>query len=413
MISDKDSGDGVARVDNRIPILDALRAFAALLVVLYHIWQISWIDYTDLLHSPVSLMFLPGMGFLGVDLFFFVSAFCLTLPYVRHWLADGAAPTLKHYVGRRGAKILPSYWLALFLLLVFLRDPHMPKERLWFHLWTHLLFVHNLTFETTGSIAGVLWSLAVEVQFYVLFPLLIPLFRRSPPLLTLAMVCVALFWRAYAIGQLLRDRDEVMFFWRDAQLPARLDMFAAGMIAAYVFVWAQKRTATVRFRPLFAVLALIAIGAVILQMQWWYEITRSRMPFGIAVMVGRLPLAITFLAMSVCGALSPRRFQALLANRAMAFLSAISYNLYLWHQVIALELKKHHIPDWVTEDPHEDPLWVFLYTLIAWTASVLVAAVVTWLWEKPFLRGTFRSIRSRDPRNDQPEASERSGTKTR
>lgn len=382
MTPEKDSA-----AKGRIPILDALRALAALLVVLYHIWQISWIDYTALLHSPVSLMFVPGMGFFGVDLFFFVSAFCLTLPYARHWLADGAAPTLKHYIGRRMAKILPSYWLAILVVVLFFPDPNMPKERLPFHLWTHLFFIHNWFFESTGSFIGVLWSLAVEVQFYVLFPLLLIGFRRAPHLVIFAMVSVALVWRGLCTQQFLYARDEVLFIHYDAQLPARLDMFAAGMLAAYLFVRLRNDPRIVRLQPLFAVLTLVMIGVVVYQMWWWYEITRSAMILSIAVMQGRLPLAITFLGLGLFGALSSRPFQNVVGNRLMVFISTISYNLYLWHQLVAVWLKDHHIPKWVTEDPHDDPQWMFLYTLFAWTASVAVATVITWVWEMPFLRG--------------------------
>jgi peptidoglycan/LPS O-acetylase OafA/YrhL len=79
-------------------------------------------------------------------------------------------------------------------------------------------------------------------------------------------------------------------------------------------------------------------------------------------------------------------WRAVLANKILFFFSIISYNLYLWHAVIARYLFEHRIPAPVTVDPHNDPYWAWLYTFTAVAAGVIVATAITYLFERPLLK---------------------------
>ncbi|MBV8153942.1 MAG: hypothetical protein JOY98_05945, partial [Candidatus Eremiobacteraeota bacterium] len=91
---------------------------------------------------------------------------------------------------------------------------------------------------------------------------------------------------------------------------------------------------------------------------------------------------------------SPRTLQLLLDNPPLRFLAAISYNLYLYHQLIARELLRLRIPSYVGDDPHYDPLWQVRYTQIAFTATIAQAALVTYLFERPLLRLPMPQLRA-------------------
>jgi len=69
----------------------------------------------------------------------------------------------------------------------------------------------------------------------------------------------------------------------------------------------------------------------------------------------------------------------------MRFLAAISYNLYLYHQIVARELLWHHVPPY-TGDPHYDTQWQARYTELAFALAIAVATAVTYLFERPLLR---------------------------
>ncbi|MDP9019114.1 MAG: hypothetical protein M3N19_12440, partial [Candidatus Eremiobacteraeota bacterium] len=76
----------------------------------------------------------------------------------------------------------------------------------------------------------------------------------------------------------------------------------------------------------------------------------------------------------------------LLGNPFLVFCSLISYNWYIYHQVLARELWWHHLPPWTGTDSHFDPNWQFWYSIIAFPLTIGVAALVTFLFERPILR---------------------------
>ena len=93
---------------DRLGVLDGMRGIAVLLVLWYHIWEISWLP------APAPwLQFIPETGFIGVHLFFFLSGFVITFPFVRAQLAGEPQPTWGHFAWRRFIKIVPSYVLSI------------------------------------------------------------------------------------------------------------------------------------------------------------------------------------------------------------------------------------------------------------------------------------------------------------
>lgn len=103
-----------------VQVVDGLRGIAILLVLLFHYWQLSfWVIPIPGLPERYNLEFLQYAGYLGVELFFFISAFCLFYPHAKTMFGQGSVPTLKHFFYRRAIKILPSYLLALLIFGVF------------------------------------------------------------------------------------------------------------------------------------------------------------------------------------------------------------------------------------------------------------------------------------------------------
>jgi peptidoglycan/LPS O-acetylase OafA/YrhL len=371
-----------------IQVLDGLRGIAILMVLLLHTWEISWFDFQQVFHSPVDLNFIPGTGFLGVELFFFLSAFCLTLPYARHAIEGKPRPTLRHFFGRRAAKIIPSYWLMLAILLLFFPHPNMPPEHFWLYLGEHLIFIHNWFFDTHAAINGVLWSLGIEVQFYLLFPLLMLALRRSPLVTLLGMAAVAQCWRALIVHWFFQDQGAVFLMWHDFQLPGHLDIFGAGIAGAFLFIWLRRRTAIERWSPLFTVLAILALVGFVLEMRACYGMRSTPYPLWLWNVQYRLLVAFTFFILGVSAPLAVPPFRAILANPVLTFFSFISYNLYMWHQWIAAWMLDHHLPNPRTPDPHDDLVWRTLFMLFSWTVAISVSWAITYFWERPFLRGT-------------------------
>lgn len=359
----------------RLGVLDGLRGLAVLLVLWYHVWEISWLS------PPDWLAFLPATGFTGVTLFFFLSGFVISYPFIRAGQLGRPEPSWGHFAWRRFIKIVPSYVLSIAVAYALGYAQRQPNAALLPDLATHLLFIHTWFPDRYGSINGVLWTLAVEVEFYCIFPLIWWAFRRQPWLCAGAMIALAWMWRAW----MAHCCYSTLFVQYEENLPGYLDIFAFGMLSAYLFV---SRATLLRRPAVRGIAPLVALGGFAmlgLLLENCYMTRFSDQWSGVWQIDHRPLLGVAFSAIALGSLASPRWWQVLLDNVPMRFLAEISYNLYLYHQIVARELIAHHIPPY-TGDPHYDAQWQARYTELAFAIAIAVATVTTDLFERPLLR---------------------------
>ncbi|QZA76808.1 acyltransferase [Deefgea tanakiae] len=379
-----------------IAIVDGLRGYAILLVMLFHFWQISWwvipVPFSD---GRLSLEFIQVAGGLGVELFFFLSAFCLCYPHAKTMIENTSLPSLTHYTYRRAIKILPSYFLAILLILLLLPDlyPTSAERGYWTDILMHLGFIHNLFPDTQYTINGVFWSLGVEIQFYVLFPVLAWLFRRRP-WLAFALLCAAAI--SYRMWTRMLPMDEFIH-WNN-QLPGFLDLFAAGMLSAYLLVLLRQAPLG-RLKIGINLIAALSIVCVLLLFDSLNQHRGAPNGYPIWQSYYRPALALILITLTVASSFAHPLFRKLLANRALIFLSLISYNLYLWHQIIARVLKEHGWLAASTPNPTDDPTWRWSMFLASFVLSILIATIITYGFERPLLhygvKGCWQRIKQR------------------
>ncbi len=363
---------------DRLGVLDGMRGVAVLLVLWYHVWEISW------LQAPWHwLEFVPETGFIGVHLFFFLSGFVISYPFLRAQAADQPLPTWRHFYWRRFMKIMPSYVLSIVVAYAIgyaatVRWGTTPLQEI----VTHLLFIHTWWQNTYGSINGVLWTLAVEVEFYAIFPLVWFFFRRAPWITAGVMIAIALAWRAFTAHCCFTTT----FTMYSENLPGYIDIFATGMICALLFVRTGHRVRASRFN-----LASIAIAlagwvalAILLQNIYGYRLHPNWEEAG--QIWTRALYGLSFAAIAYGSLCAPRWFEIVLANPPLRFLAIISYNLYLYHQMIAREMLHWRLPPYHGTDPHFDPNWQLSFTVLAFAVTIAEAALVTYLFERPLLR---------------------------
>jgi peptidoglycan/LPS O-acetylase OafA/YrhL len=369
------AASGTLHESPRLGVLDGLRGIAVLLVLWYHIWEISWL-------SPGPwLDFLPATGFVGVHLFFFLSGFVISYPFMRAETAGRPQPSWRHFAWRRFIKIVPSYVLSIAVAYAIGYAQVQPNASLVPDLVTHLLFVHTWFPQRYGTIDGVLWTLAVEVEFYCIFPLIWWCFKRRPWLTAGAMIAIAGLWRA----ALAACCFSTLFAPYEENLPGYLDIFAFGMIAAYLFtrfgdVWRNSRVAFAA-----PAIAIAGFAALLTLLKNLFAYRFYDQWAGVWQINNRPLLGAAFAAIALGFLVSPRWWQALLDNPPLRFLAAISYNLYLYHQLVARELLWHHLPSFA-DDPHYDPTWQSQYTWIAFGSTIAQATLVTYCFERPLLR---------------------------
>ena len=363
---------------------DVLRVFAIGALAWYHIWQQSWLDPGFLLDGYyVNLQQVVRHGYILVDVLLVISGFLLALPYVRTHFGMQEHPSAKDFYRRRFFRIFPSYALAVLLCLVIWAIPEHRYDSLSFlikDVVSHLTFTHNLFFDTyfRTPLQIVLWTMGVEVQFYLLFPVIASFFECMPRLTCAALAATAFAYRTWAFLQ-----PNTIFIVN--QLPGMLDLYACGMLAAYAFVRLRRSGFTPP--PLLRAAALAVPILLLLQFMYLqpvgdYEQMRHYQ------LLFRLPIGIVSGIFLLFGGFLSPRSSAVLGNPVIRFLSAVSFNFYMWHQHIAVRLKLAHIPPYTAADPSaagEQP-WQSLYTAACFLTALAAAALLTYAWEKPVMR---------------------------
>jgi len=361
--------------------LDGLRGIAIALVMVYHFWLITWFP-TQFSLGPVSFNIdvYAQAGMTGVTLFFFISGFCLFYPYAQT-LFDGREPqTVSMFAYRRMLKILPSYYvgIALWIALGFAQfSSHDDAVR---QVLTHVFFVHGFWSDTNGSINGVLWSLATEVQFYVLFPAIAWIFMRKPLWTFVAMVVIGNVYRFGVVN--LYDSGRLINL-----LPGTIDVFGAGMLAAWLFRYVSvKRPEFANRKAIATVVAAVGLFALYLSIDTVYN-HRSDEHWGERWYLYGVPsIAFSMTILTLGSLFAYRWWQAALANPVLLLLSYLSYNLYLWHQILAFWLTKLDLTAFRPSTGGFDPSLRVLYTWMFVGLAMGVAWLLTTFLEQPLLR---------------------------
>jgi peptidoglycan/LPS O-acetylase OafA/YrhL len=369
----------------RFPLLDSVRAIAALSVLVFHASLWSQITLTGSVAAP----FLSRLD-VGVAVFFALSGFLLYRPYVRARLIGGPAPRVAAYGWRRLLRIVPAYWVALTVLAVA-----VPLEGVFEpgHAVVYYGFLQIYGDLVLGGITQA-WSLCVEVTFYALLPLWALLLARRPAsvrveLWALAgLAAVAVAWNLLAVlgaADPEHANTSRMLVW----LPAFLDHFALGMALAVLSVCAERdgraprSVAWVERRPWAAWLgALAAFTFVAIGIGLSSE-NRLDAPMNAAQTLARhwlyAVVAVGVLLPAVFGPPGHGAIRRLLAHPALLYLGAISYGIFLWHNGV-IELTAGAI--------EIDGTWTdFAVLLGVGVIGAVVAASLSWrLVERPILR---------------------------
>jgi peptidoglycan/LPS O-acetylase OafA/YrhL len=216
------------------------------------------------------------------------------------------------------------------------------------------------------------------MQFYFLFPLLARGFRKQPLLTYTLMTATAFVFRAYA--KALPDCS--MFF---NQMPAFLDVFANGFLAASIYVSFKRNLKENVYSRIFFSICLIvcAIAITTLLKAQAGEMSVSAIRQGQMSRRYQFSLLISVVIISLPQSLGGIRL--LFSNKGAKFLAGISYQFYIYHQLIAVWLKKSGIPPSAYENPNVqgDYLWQIKYIIICLFAAFAVSAVITYWFEKP------------------------------
>jgi peptidoglycan/LPS O-acetylase OafA/YrhL len=308
-----------------VPQLDGLRFVAFLMVFIHHApaMAVPSADLSALANQAKTF------GWMGVDLFFCLSSFLITTLLVREQEAKGRI-SLKSFYIRRALRIWPLYFLALFL--VFIGFPliaydgpawgtaeHFTLIRQ--HLFTTLTFLGNFSYASfPGSLTGALaplWSISVEEQFYIVWPLLLSFLPRMRvkvfTLLLTGLLALTVGTRLY----ILVNAIPYPMVWVNTL--ARLDPFLMGTGLALLTYYKG------RVVPVWAVVgaSLVLFRFVVMFPQVGASLHTTWQLLAVAVACSLLLLGVLHSRLSV----------VLLGNGFCRWVGKLSYGFYVYHMV--------------------------------------------------------------------------------
>ncbi len=327
--------------------IDGLRGFCALYIVMHHLALASG-------YLRGGLLWFFGWGGYCVAVFITISGFCLMLPVARagNHLRGGASVFLK----KRARRILPPYYSALLLSVLFAPlfagRPGLYSSMLWrsspLSLVLHLALLHNWFEQSKYTFNGPLWSVAVECQIYVVFPLLVILWRKlSPPLCVLLVAGITI-----PASVLLGYHGNLHYVL----------LFTFGMLGADI---ANGQS----YNFLSKSLILPAVACLVVGNLYWS-------------LLGDLSISVITTIFLCCGMSLPLgrawRFFTLKPLRALGL---YSYSIYLIHSLPLMYVSGHRsaLASW-------DPLVRYCVLALAVVPPVLGLAYLFFLaFEKPFM----------------------------
>lgn len=346
-----------------IAVLDGVRGLAILFVITFHIdwsnqnYKELWDWRTNPLASAVSIA-----GGTGVTLFFVLSGFLLFMPYAKALLFAGRWPLARSFYVRRALRIMPGYYVSLFvLLLIEGRDYFLPAN--WPKLFLFLSFLMDSSQDTFRALNGPYWTLAVEWQFYMILPLLtlsvFLLVRRVPiqkrlfavTFCLLGIIALSLFVRFWGLyfrdnpaATLLVPRPilnigEFFLFGRSGKY---IEDFAVGMLASLCYIYAQSLASEHRFVKSLRRLSPWLWGAglliLVFSAMWHFQSdpTTPAWPLlgplqPVYEGLSEIVLAWGYGMCIVAILFGPRQLQHLFTWTPLRWIGLISYSLYIWH----------------------------------------------------------------------------------
>lgn len=335
---------------SHIPTLDGLRAMAVFLVIFYH----------------CGFSLVPAS--LGLMMFFVLSGFLITWLLLRESEEQGSV-SLYGFYRRRMLRIFPAfyaYWIGIVLLLLA-----AGKGVLWPHAFSALFYVvnyYNAVHGDPGTVFSHTWSLAVEEQFYLLWPLVFIRLRNNLSKLTIFICCVILaVWLHRFALCFVFNVDQAYFY---SAFDARLDQIMMGCLLAVLL----KRGVIMSFWKAICSSLFLPVMVLILLFSSIYFgdllTPRYRDVFGF----GLEPILIAILMVQVISFSSTLQMKWI-EWPVFRYLGRISYSLYLYQQITVTFVQKQL-------DAHPEVLQL----IIAVAFTIITAAVSYHVIERPFLR---------------------------
>jgi len=344
--------------------LDVLRGWAILLVFLFHAWGISggvgsaasgslWFSYIE-------------AGRTGVTLFFVLSGFLLSLPW---WFArQDSLPSLKNYYLARLLRIIPLYYFAVLIACLSSGEWNVGLRALAFQFVAFEIFPFSVVW----------WTLATEMQFYLVLPLLMWLlvggrFHRF------LLLVILLVWGWFYVTEVLANPDgaRLRSYFLTKSLFGRLPAFLLGIFAAWLYLRLRSAKFFLSRPGQAAGVGLLLLSLMLLAAVLQRTVSLGEWESESGWHIHHVYEAGLWAAVLLLLLLLRRPATRTRPGLAMAYLGKLSYSLYMWHVPVLFYLiypTKERL-----SEAYLTSIWFYGLPVLAFVISV-VLAMASYRW---------------------------------
>lgn len=355
-----------------MPEIDGLRFVAIMAVLLYHAHILFFANAIPQgINFPISwdwLNFAIGQGWFGVQIFFVISGFVLALPFAGQYLEGRKSVNLKTYYSRRMVRIGFPYLIALTLGLFFELSKGISFQECLPHYAAGMIYSHGLFYEgSLNPILFVSWTLEIEIQFYLLAPLLCKVFKLRSFALRAIILLTSIFLIQKLSGQL--NHYFLSGIWPHS-IVGQLQFFLAGLLLGdlYLTFWKNKPSSS--------------------SSAWAYDIVGVAswlfIPFALKINGSHSWLAYLLLIAFTC-VLRGRLLKSLISLPIVATLGGMCYSIYLFHGAILYFLHYNFIIPIFGIQKGNWPINLLPMVLLI-LVTLLGCSVVYYFIERPSMR---------------------------
>ncbi|MHB8566296.1 MAG: acyltransferase family protein [Nitrososphaerales archaeon] len=342
-----------------IPEITGMRGYASQAVIIFHFFAISSLLRLSWFSA------LPLAWNSGVDFFFVLSGFLLTIPFL-----ESGRLHLKSYYVKRVFRILPLYYLSLGGTLLFFSQGATIQQ-----IVTSIFFLQNFSPATFDKINGVYWTIVIEEIFYITLPIFSIFFRGDRWMYALpACVAISTAYRTI-IGTIYYGNLylENFYLW---QYPSYIEHYAIGATLANFFVNRRIFEGKHTSKPLIGIIGLTIVSQITIG--FLYPINGYNFP------IANLVFALEYGGLIYYTLSAPRAtwIRNLFTNRAASFAGKISYSTYVWHLPIEATIFLFNLP-------------LALWIISSYALSIVISVASHYAVERPFLRLRNRFLPTR------------------
>lgn len=349
-----------------ISYIDGLRFISIFSVICFHFF-----DYyrdrvvTDLsLDKQTEIQTFTTSGFSGVMLFFGISGFVLGMPFIKQYLYNGNKVSLKQYLLKRLTRLEPPYILVLTVL--FILSLIVGTKGGFYELLPHylasLFYSHNIIYDGFPVLSDVFWSLEIEVQFYLLAPILtFLLFKLNKKVRWILFAIIILFYTEY----IRRFIDPFSFKW----IIKFIEYFIAGIFAAELYFEFKDKISSHIF---FDVICFYMLCS------FWFNFNDF------------LPLSFKVFILIATGTFTIY-FKKILSYKYIPIIGGMCYTIYMIHQRLL-----YFVMGFLKQDLYFNhiALDVIIRVIIYTIAMIVICVPFYLLIERPTMKKDWWKIRS-------------------